>query len=158
MTQVKTVVSDQNALVKVVYDDGRTEWKRFENADIANHAAIAIELGFSDRETVTVSEFYDRYVEHYCVPKLKPETVAGYGRVFNSHLRESFGGRTLADLNIDDVTGFIKTMRADGCGNRRIAPMLEVLSAMLGVAVRWSYISRNPLNDLDALLIGNAPK
>lgn len=158
MPQVVTVASGQNAFVKVIHDDGRTDWIRFKTADAAGHAATAIELGFSDRETISVSEFFNRYMEHHAIPSLKPETVASYRRTFDSHLRASLGDRPLADLSVQDVKGFIEAMRKDGSGNRRIAPMLEVLSAILGVAVKWSYLFHNPVNDLDALLIGNAPK
>lgn len=158
MSKAQAVASGQNAFVKVVHDDGQTEWIRFKTADAAGHAATAIQLGFSDRETITVSEFFDRYMEHHAIPRLRPDTVASYRRTFDSHLRASLGERPLADLDIQDVKGFIEVMRTDGSGNRRIAPMLEVLSAILGVAVKWSYLSCNPVNELDALLIGNAPK
>lgn len=63
-----------------------------------------------------------------------------------------------AELTVGDVKMLIAQLESEGHSDRRITPIIEVLGAALGVAVKWKFIKSNPVNELDALLLGNAPR
>lgn len=158
MPSIEMLAKGQNSYVRLTDDDGRTEWIRYKTAVAAEEAAEAIREGEVDRETVTLGQFFDRFMAHHSMPNLKADTVSHYLRVFDGQVRSILGDIKLAELSLREVELLIESLRKAGKSNRQIASILNILSSILGVAVKWKYIGGNPMDHFDAILIGSAPQ
>lgn len=158
MPSIEVMAKGQNSYVKLTDDDGRTEWIRYKTAVAVEEAAEAIRAGEVDRETVTLGQFFDRFMAHHAMPNLKGDTVSHYLRVFDGQVRGVLGDVKLAELSLRKVELLIESLRRAGKSNRQIASILNILSSILGIAVKWKYIGANPMDRFDAILVGNAPQ
>lgn len=158
MPSIEVLVKGQNSYVKLTDDDGRTEWIRYETPVAAAEAAEAIQAGEVDRETITLGQFFDRFMTHHAMPNLKDDTVSNYLRVFDGQVRGVLSNFKLTELSLREVELLVESLRKAGKSNRQIASILNILSSILGRAVKWKYIGANPMDHFDAILIGNAPK
>lgn len=148
-TTVETMAKGRNSFVKVTCQD-RVDWISFTTPLAAQEAAVAIGLGAKDAQTVTLDAFFNRFMEHHCIPNLRPRTASRYRAVYDAQLRGILGAKPLAKLTLSDVEGLRTTLKAQGESNRHIDSAVDVLSAILGVSVKWRYIASNPVNRLDS--------
>jgi hypothetical protein len=157
MLEVQVVAKGRNSGLKITDDDGVT-WKTYKTQVAAEAAQTAMQLGTEDAGIITLSAFYDRCMEYHMLPNLTRETVASYRRACTSAISPHLGTTTLAKLDAAVVRSFIDTLHSEGMSYRKIKPVVEVLSAILGIAVAWRYIAVNPVSQIDMLLLGNAPE
>jgi hypothetical protein len=145
---VETVAKGANTFVKVTHED-RVDWISFTTLLAAQEAAAAIELGFADAQTIKLDPFFDRFMEHHAIPNLRPRTVSRYSAVYDGQIRSILGEKTLA-ISPKDVEAFRVKLKAQGENNHHIDSATDVLSAILGIGVKWTYIKSNPVNNLDS--------
>lgn len=157
MLEVQLVAKGRNSGLKITDDNGVT-WRTYNTQIAAEEALTAMQLGTEDSHTITLSAFYDRCMEHHMLPNLSRETVASYRRAFTSAISPHLGATTLTKLDAAAVRSFIDTLHSEGMSYRKIKPVVEVLSAILGIAVAWRYMAVNPVSQIDMLMLGNAPE
>ena len=95
--------------------------------------------------------FSERFMRDHIAVNRKPNTVARYERDLK-RINEAIGHLKLSQITPSDINAFAAALQADGvkasCG--KLAPssvntILRTLSAALGYAVKWGYISSNPV-------------
>jgi hypothetical protein len=149
MNTTETVAKGRNNFVKVSRDD-RVDWISFTTSAAANEAAAAIELGFSDAKTISLDAFFDRFMAFHAIPNLRMRTVSRYRAVYDGQIRSILGAKAMAAISLKDVKDLRARLKAQGESNRHIDSATDVLSAILGVGVKWKYLKANPINDLDS--------
>jgi len=96
----------------------------------------------------------------YCQSNLAYRTQIRYNAIitnFTRFLSEAFSSLTkIPHLTPQTFHQFIETRRNDGAKDRTINAELIVLRMMFRLAVRWSFMNRNPLEDFE--FIDVAPK
>jgi len=156
MPHTTVVAKGHNSYVQLVHDDGHTEWVDFNNEAAAQEAATAIELGFTDASNVTLAQFFDRFMIFHSIPNLAKKTTSRYSHVFERDIRPILGEVPIAEIQPTTVESYMDALRKAGSSNRTIASSLNVLSATLGVACKWRYITSNPVDKIDILRVGNS--
>lgn len=158
MPQVSVVAKGHNSYVLLTHDDSRSEWINCKNAVTAEEAAKAIELGFDDAATITLAQFYDRFMEFHAIPTLSTKTVSRYNSAFVHDVCPILGDTPIARIEPATIESFVDKLRADLGNERGVGSAINVLGTVLGRAVDWRYIQSNPVEKVDLLRIGRAPK
>jgi integrase len=99
---------------------------------------------------IRFQSFSERFMEDHIKVNRKPNTVARYERDLR-RINDALGHKKLSQITPLDITSFAASMQADGAksGGGKLASssvntILRTLSAALGYAVKWGYISSNP--------------
>lgn len=154
---VSVVASDRNAYVQVSTDGQQTAWIKFKDGPSAQAGARAIELGIEDSTDITLAEFFNRWMTYHGVPCLGSDTVSDYLSVMSTIVLPKLGAMQLQNIGTSDLDAFTEALSNEGHTNRRIGSALNILSSVLGVAVRWLYCTSNPVATIDTLRLANAP-
>ena len=95
--------------------------------------------------------FSERFMRDHIAVNRKPNTVARYERDLK-RINEAIGHLKLSQITPSDINAFAAALQADGvkASGGKLAPssvntILRTLSAALGYAVKWGYISSNPV-------------
>lgn len=152
-SQVKLHEQRSNYVVEFAHENG-TDWIPFSQRYLAEHAVQAIELLIADTEAATVRTFVDRWIEHHVLCHVNSGSVGTYVR-YATEAIHFFGDKSLHDVTTKDIAKSIQAMRAQGMKDRQITPILIIWSSMFGTAVKWRYISCNPVSGIDGLLLGD---
>jgi integrase len=113
------------------------------SAKVANHNRQPITRS---RGGQTLEAFGVEYVEKYGRVELATKTMAVLRSVWNKHILPALGKYTLDTLveHPDLIQDFKARMTASGVGKGAVHKALSALSAVLGKAVEWNRIPRNP--------------
>lgn len=119
------------------YVDRQNKWHRLAEGyaeALKRYAAL-----LSDTETGTIESLVNRY-ERDVFPRLAEETKAGRKMQFKT-VRAVFGPMHAVDLKPSDVFEFWQK----GGRTSKVRHEISALSAVLGHAVNWGAIDKNPL-------------
>jgi integrase len=106
--------------------------------------------GYRRPERVTFRTFAAEWLETYPEAKgLKRSTRAGYGWIVNTHLIPALGSHKLSEVDVERIEGYIAKMRSKGLGPRTVNRHLNLLSLILGSAVKRQFIASNPMQFVD---------
>lgn len=149
MQKVDVIASGRNSYVQVTNEGESAKWVGFKTELAAHEAAKAMEAGYSDPEPITLGTFFDRFMAHHAIPNLSPETVQRYHAVYEGHIRVSLGDTLLPSIQSADVKVLAASLEDAGQSKRRTKSVMDVLSAVLGIGVKWDYIESNPVDGVD---------
>lgn len=93
---------------------------------------------------ITVGEWLDTWYTAYCVPRVKPLTLACYEVVIRVHLKPKIGKIRLQDLKGVHVQQIYNDMIAAGRAPKTVKNAAAVLHKALSIAVKQGYIPFNP--------------
>lgn len=155
--QVETVLSGNTPYVKATTLGGEVDWISFRTPHAAEQAAKAMQALADMDVEITLSVFFDIFMQYHAIPNLKGDSVRHYVTTFTSYIKEPLGAVVLKHLTVDEVTGLMRRMAEKGSSNRKVAGVVNVLSAILGKAVKWRYLSSNPVDNVDFITIGTRP-
>lgn len=117
----------------------------------AKERAVRVQLAlgtYQPPQQVRFSEFVDKWLATLTV---RPSSLSDYENTCR-HLKAHFGERRLSAITTEDIEGFVATFSANHAPNTT-RKALTRLRQVLGRAVAWGYISRDPSRE-----VSNAPK
>lgn len=105
---------------------------------------------------IRLKTFSDKFLEDYARPYLKATTVRNYERDLE-RINSALGHIRLCDLKAAQITRFYASLMQEGSnqqtgGKLSIASITAInrtLSAVLAKAVKWGYLSRNPIQQAE---------
>jgi integrase len=92
--------------------------------------------------TVTVGQMHDQWLTMQ--GHIKETTRATRASAWNTHVRDEWQGKSVADVRTSEVKAWIGTLAAEGAAAPTIENALGVLRMVLAVAVEDRRIPRNP--------------
>jgi integrase len=117
----------------------------------AKERAIRVELAlgtYQPPKQMRFGEFVDKWLTTLTV---RPSTLSDYENTSN-HLKAHFGSRRLSSVTTEDIEAFVATFNATHAPNTT-RKALTRLRQILGRAVAWGYLQRDPSRE-----VSNAPK
>jgi len=124
--------------------DRKAEAEAFEDSvRAAKRAGVQVRK----QSNQTLEAFGLEYVEKYARVELAAATVATNRQMWNKYVLPKLGKRTLVTVANDPevIQEFKAILTAEGVGAPTIKRTLAVVSAVLGKAVVWNRITRNPV-------------
>ena len=106
-----------------------------------NHAGT-----FFEPSEITVADYLDQWYELYCKPNLKYNTLVGYLRIIEGHLKPTFGKYRLRALSSATLQEYANRLKMNGFSRNHIVGILSVMGASMDYAVEpLHYLSANPM-------------
>ncbi len=106
-----------------------------------NHAGTVFEPS-----EITVADYLDQWYELYCKPNLKYNTLVGYLRIIEGHLKPTFGKYRLRALSSAALQEYANHLKMNGFSRNHIVGILSVMGASMDYAVEpLHYLSANPM-------------
>jgi integrase len=97
---------------------------------------------------LTFREAADRYIDSLAQRDLRPNTIDGYRRTIERHLRERFNGRRLDQIDQESLDALIADLRSKGLSEYTIVKVLAVLSNVFQYAkARLGWSGDNPVRE-----------
>ena len=98
---------------------------------------------------IDVAEAGRRYIEHRTGLGLKHSTLSDYESYLRVHLVPFFAGRSLDEIDLEQVEEFMAAKRGEGKAPKSIVNWLGLLHAIFAHAVRRGWCSTNPVSDVE---------
>ncbi len=93
--------------------------------------------------------FHDFFRDVYWPNKqLRESTAIDYEAVFRKHLNPEFGDKVLTELETESFSRFFNKLVERGSTKSRVNKIHAIASAILSMAVRFNYLSSNPVRDI----------
>ncbi|MBI3927186.1 MAG: site-specific integrase [Armatimonadetes bacterium] len=110
-----------------------------------NAALREKDLGsFTPGAKVSVSEYFDHWLEASARARLKPQTLKSYSQHFDLYLKPTLGARRLDQLAPLEIQTAYTGLMDGGLSARTVQYGHAILRASLKQAVRWGLLARNP--------------
>jgi integrase len=103
-----------------------------------------------DADSVTVSQFLDRYINDVASHTLRPKTLEAYSYLIRLHINPEIGALKLSALMPAHVQKLYTDKLNSGLSHRTVKFIHSVLHKALKQAVRWGLVSRNVCDLVDA--------
>ena len=94
-------------------------------------------------DTITVSEFLNRYMESVGKHTLRPRTVEAYSSLIRVHIDPGIGHIKLVQLRPDHLQAFYSQKLDAGLSKRTVHFIHSVLHKVLDQAMKWGMVPRN---------------
>jgi len=137
--------------VVIERDDGDTLSFKFHSVQLAEAALQAIELASRNRD-ITLREFHLLWQRYHAMIRMKPRTQRVYERLAEP-LLQAFGDFRLSELTPETFIVYLRQRLAVG-EYAGLLGSLRTLSAILGVAHKWTFLDKNPVS-IAALLLAS---
>lgn len=98
---------------------------------------------------ITLDEFWNDYFSRMVLPNLKYATQALYTCLFRAHLCPAFGKCRLSEITRAQVQLFISEKQRRGYSPQTLRHFRNVLSRILGTAVKWGWLPTNEAQGVD---------
>ena len=143
------------------YGKVKQKWESFRTLREARKRKAEVELQQADRtfiapSTTTLNEFWPTYVDLYGCNKWSISTMEKNTALFKAYISPYLGHYKLDEIRpitIEQYYANLKesenTMKTGKVSSRVIAEIHRVLRCTFNVAVKWEYISNNPLLKVD---------
>lgn len=110
----------------------------------------AIDKGtFFEPRDITLSEYFDYWIENYAKPNTSQRTVEGYMYIIIQHLKPTLGNMKISKLQPSHLQEYysqkLKGGKFDGTGlsAQSVKHHHRLISKALKDAVKWQFIARN---------------
>ncbi len=97
----------------------------------------------TQRESITVGQLLDRWLEHSETIGRSPTTIREYRRIADKTIRPALGSKRLAKLDAMDLDRLYATLNAKGNKPTTIRRVHALMSAALAQAEKWDLVERN---------------
>jgi integrase len=119
-------------------------------AQAAKILAAVAEGTHTDPSRETVAEFVKRWLTTWASDNISRSTWVTYDHLLRKHLVARVGARPIQKLRPADLQAVYSAMAAEGLADRTCRHVHRVVHRLLGHAVRWNVIPRNPAGSIDA--------
>lgn len=100
----------------------------------------------NNADEISVHDYLEFWIEHYCVPNLKAITVSNYRKRIRLHIDSVIGKFKLKSLSAEKLQTLINGMVADGYSKNTIITVKGILSSSLTYAVSpLKYLPSSPM-------------
>lgn len=103
-------------------------------------------IKYHDGNRLTLNDVFDDYIQ--LKVGLKESTRVNYTYTYNFHIRNGLGQRAVNDIRYSDVKGFYLSLIKNGMKVSTLTTIHNILHPVLQLAVRNSYISNNPSDEV----------
>lgn len=94
---------------------------------------------------ISVADFLDYWLDHYCKMNLKYTTQLGYLQIIENHLKPHFGQYRLKSLATATIQDYIDKLKVYGMAQATITGILSVLSGAYEYAIEpMKFVRENP--------------
>lgn len=95
---------------------------------------------------LSMHDYLNYWIEMYCIPNLKPTTVANYKKYISLHISPKIGKYRLASITAEQLQKLINDMVANGYSKNTVIGIKGVLSNSLNYAVQpLHYLKTSPM-------------
>lgn len=95
---------------------------------------------------VSVHDYLDHWIEIYCIPNLKPTTVANYKKHIRLHIAPKIGMYLLSSISSEQLQFLINDMVSQGYSKNTIISIKGILSSSFNYAVQpLHYLKTSPM-------------
>lgn len=109
-----------------------------------------IDLGqFVPPSQMTVSDFFDHWLETAARPRVSERTFAEYAYLLRKYVRPVFTGWKLTDVRTLDVQKLYADMQSSGLSARSVRYVHAVLRSAFKQAVRWQMLAQDPCSAVE---------
>lgn len=110
-------------------------------------AEMLARVGYTDtiREEMTLSQFFDAMFLPDAKVRLRPTTVSGYAKHYDTHVRDDLGGQPLGKITPLSITLWLSGID----GQARKFEAFKLLRLVLSKAVKWDLMDSNPCKRVD---------
>jgi len=144
----------KGSTIKVVFDDGSTKKHHYRQPSKADNAKPAIEHLMTLEEPPTLAEFVKCWEQWHRDPELDPDSHKQYDFALDHKILPKLGECRIDHITADVILRFAEAMRKDRLWESTVVNTIRILSAVLGVAKSWFYISKNPMDDISIGSVG----
>ena len=94
---------------------------------------------------ISVSDYLDFWYTQYCIPNMAENTLLGYERILNNHLKPRLGAYRLNALQAATIQEYVNQLKKNGYAKTSVSGILSTLSGALDYAIEpLHYIKENP--------------
>lgn len=93
-----------------------------------------------DRQSVTLRDLAERYLDHHCAGRCKPSTMAAHSWLLTKFILPYFGAHRIKEIGIEDVARLHQKLRDTPYNANRV---LGLLRAMFNRAEEWGLLPQN---------------
>lgn len=98
---------------------------------------------------ITVSEYFDKWYDEYCLVNLKLNTLMHYRGNIETHIKPALGNIALRDLTASVIQDFINSLKSQGYSKSTVTLVRNIISGALSYAVSpLEYIRLNPCSQV----------
>jgi len=91
-----------------------------------------------------LGDFFDQWLRDYAAGTVGPVTLRNYRDILRVHLTPAIGRVPLSMLSAQTIQGYMSRKLADGLSPSSVQTHYRLLHEVLGHAVRWGLLVRNP--------------
>jgi integrase len=101
-------------------------------------------------DKVTVSQFFERYMNDFAKYSLKPSTYHNYEMMIRLYINPDIGNIRLTQLRVDNLHFLYAKRRSEGLSDRMVQYVHGILHRTLNKALKWGLITVNPADLAEA--------
>jgi integrase len=98
---------------------------------------------FVENDTITVSQFLNRYLDDYAVHSLRPSTIASYRHNIKNHIIPVIGHIKLSQLRADHLHALYNQKLEEGLSPKTVQNLHSIVHRTLNKAVKWGLVNYN---------------
>lgn len=106
-----------------------------------------IERPTSPKKSITLNEWYDRWLEFYKKNQIKAGTLESYRQLKSSFIKNGIGEKVLDEITSDDIQLLYNNMYEKGYSTVSIKIVASILGCVLKKAVNTGHIAINPADN-----------
>lgn len=103
-----------------------------------------------DNTKITVSEFFDRFMNDVASHTLRPKTIVSYESIIRLHINPEIGNVKLAALTPVQLQTLYSKKLNSGLSKRTVQYIHAVIHRGLAQAVKWGLVNRNVADAVEA--------
>jgi integrase len=126
-----------------VYADTERNIKR-----VLSEAIYADDVGLSERKSIKLNKWYDKWMSLYKEDVVRPDTKIVYRHIYNKYVSPYIGSMYVKDIKQMDVHKVIKRARNDGVGYETQNKIRIILQDIFNKAIDNEYIYKNPVRGI----------
>ncbi len=98
---------------------------------------------YVEDESITVADFFNRYMRDVAAHKLRPTTIQSHSSVVRLHIKPEIGNIKLVRLRPDHLQNLYTRKLESGLSRRMVQYIHSVIHVVLKQALRWGMVTRN---------------
>ena len=106
---------------------------------------------------LTIAGFLDQFLSDYVETNCRPRTAQGYRDIIRVHLKPALGHLPLAELSPQTVQRYYAAQLRAGLSAQTVKHHHALLHRVLGLAVAWELLERNPTDRATPPAAGPSP-
>jgi integrase len=118
--------------------------RRDAEAHLAQIVAAMQGGGWTPPAKMLLGDFFDQWLRDYAAGAVGPVTLRNYSDMIRVHLKPGLGYVPLSMLSPQAIQGYLSRKLQDGLSPTSVQTHYRLLHEVLGHAVKWGLLARNP--------------